>query len=239
MAGLYHNALYPVRDKLDEAHRDIVVSLSRPGTWWTSAERAALAGIVRKARRDAGIQDDSPEPASDLAEVPDSVRHVVSKIAVSPETIDRSLLDDALADGLGEEAYVEAVAIAARLSNVDDFARGLGVEAPALPPVVAGEPSRVRPAEAVDEGAWLPTVPSGEAGGETGKRLYGKEWAANILRALSLVPDECASIIALEEVQYRSVKTIMDFDFSHDPAIARTQVELVAARVSALNACFY
>jgi len=35
------------------------------------------------------------------------------------------------------------------------------------------------------------------------------------------------------------VKTIMDFDFSHDPAIARTQVELVAARVSALNACFY
>ena len=174
-----------------------------------------------------------------MAELPDAAKHVVRSVAVAPKDLERAVFDAAVAEGLSEEAYVEAVGITTRTTNIDDFARGLGIASRELPPIDSGEPSRVRPAEAVGGEAWVPMVPDGAAGGAVGERLYGKDWAANILRALSLVPDEAVSIIDLEEVEYRSVKIIMDFSFTHDPAISRSQVELVAARISALNACFY
>ncbi len=238
MTTLYHDSPFAVRDDLDAAHRKILAGFSRPGTWWSGPERAALAAEVRAARSDAGVQDAAPVPDG-IAALPDVAKRMVRRVALATPDLERSVFDDAIADGLSEEAYVEAVGITTRTTNIDDFARGLGIAMRTLPPIEAGEPSRVRPAEAVGGEAWVPMVPSGEAGGAVAERLYGKDWTANILRALSLVPDEAESIIDLEEVEYRSVKTIMDFNFSHDPAIARPQVELIAARISALNACFY
>ena len=239
MTKPYHDSPYPVRADLDAAHRKLLDRFSRPGTWWSGAERAALVAEVRAARLDAGLQESAPVPDGAIGELPDAAKRVVRSVAIAPKDLERAVFDNAFADGLGEEAYVEAVGITTQTTNIDDFARGLGIESRALPPIKSGEPSRVRPAEAVGGEAWVPMVPDGEAGGAVGERLYGKDWTANILRALSLVPDEAAAIIDLEEVEYRSVNTIMDFGFSHDPAISRSQVELVAARISVLNACFY
>ena len=236
---LYHDSPYPVRDDLDSAHTELLDMLARPGTWWSGAERAALVAEVRSARLDAGLQESVPTPDAAVAELPETAKRMVRRVAVSPQDLDRAEFDDVIASGLSEEAYVEAIGITARTTNIDDFTRGLGIASRALPPVAGGEPSRVRPVEAVAGEAWVPMVPAGEAGGAVAERLYGADWAANILRALSLVPDEAASIIELEKVEYRSVKNILDYDFSHDPAISRAQVELVAARISALNACFY
>ena len=236
---LYHDSPYPVRDNLDAAHTELLAMLARPGTWWSGAERAALVAEVRSARLEAGLQESAPTPNTAVAALPDAAKRMVRRVAVSPKDLDRTEFDDVIASGLSEEAYVEAIGITARTTNIDDFARGLGIASRALPPVVSGDPLRVRPVEAVAGEAWVPMVPAGKAGGAVAERLYGTDWAANILRALSLMPDEAASIIKLEKVEYCSVKTILDYSFSHDPAISRAQMELIAARISALNACFY
>lgn len=239
MTQLYHDSSYPVRADLDAAHRKLLDVFSRPGTWWSGAERAALVTEVRAARLEAGLQESAPIPDDGIAELPHAEKRMVRRIAVAAKDLERSVFDDAMAHGLSEEAYVEAVGITTRTTNIDDFARGLGIESHALQPIENGEPSRERPIEAVGGEAWVPMVPDGEAGGAVGERLYGKDWSANILRALSLVPDEAAALIDLEDVEYCSVKTILDFGFSHDPGISRSQVELVAARISALNVCFH
>ncbi len=238
MSDLYADAAVTVREDLAAAHARSLASFSAPGTWFDGATRAGLAGEARQARAEAGLQPGTP-PTEGGGAVPAAAARVVRRIAADPTDLDRSLFDDACAEGLSEEEYVECVGIAARISNLDMFARGLGVAPRPLPPVSAGEPSRRRPAAAVAEGAWVATIPNGEAGGAEGAALYGGQWAANILRALSLVPAEAADLIALGDVQYVSVANFMDFGYSHDPAISRQQVELVAARISALNACFY
>jgi hypothetical protein len=58
----------------------------------------------------------------------------------------------------------------------------------------------------------------------------------NVGRALSLVPRDNQSFFALVGSMY----ALRDFqDLVWDRPLSRPQVELVAARVSALNECFY
>ena len=233
MTGLYDDAPYKVRENLAQAHLKVLHAFVRPGTWWSGEQRAALISEVRSARSPVGFQ------GFKHVELTSAVKRLLERIAVAPNELDRSAYDEALAGGLSAEEYVETVSLVAQTINLDDFSRGLGIALRELPAVEDGQPSRLAPSEAVLGDAWLPMVPSGQLGGVIGEQLYGKGWAANILRALSLVPSEASSIIELEAVEYCSPETIMDFGFSHDPAISRSQVELVAARISALNQCFY
>ena len=41
------------------------------------------------------------------------------------------------------------------------------------------------------------------------------------------------------DTEYFSLETIFDLDYSSLPAVSRRQIEIVAAKVSALNQCFY
>ena len=59
----------------------------------------------------------------------------------------------------------------------------------------------------------------------------------NIMRALSLVPDEVRMLRRLAATHYLAVEQIPDPTARR--ALDRMQIELVAARVSALNECFY
>lgn len=61
--------------------------------------------------------------------------------------------------------------------------------------------------------------------------------SAYVIRALSLVPDEVRAWQELAEAQYLSSARMMGFDTGR--AIDRSQMELIARRVSALNECFY
>src|SRR2546422_7548921 len=45
----YEGAQAPVREDLREAHRFILDHVRSPGTWWTGAERAAMAAEARAA----------------------------------------------------------------------------------------------------------------------------------------------------------------------------------------------
>src|SRR5436190_2451461 len=61
---------------------------------------------------------------------------------------------------------------------------------------------------------------------------------ANIHRAMSLVPAEVRSFFDLCEHHYLGPLEMRDFGREYR-AITHAQIELLAARVSALNRCFY
>lgn len=47
----YASGPVPVRADLLEAHRQVWDKLAEPGTWWTGAERVAIAAETRNARQ--------------------------------------------------------------------------------------------------------------------------------------------------------------------------------------------
>jgi alkylhydroperoxidase family enzyme len=62
--------------------------------------------------------------------------------------------------------------------------------------------------------------------------------AANIMKAMSLVPDEVRSFFDIVSHQYQGPLEMRDFAREYR-AISHAQIELLAARVSALNQCLY
>jgi hypothetical protein len=58
------------------------------------------------------------------------------------------------------------------------------------------------------------------------------------MKAMSLVPDEVRSFFDLVENQYLPGAVMRDFSHEYR-AITHAQIELLAARVSALNRCLY
>ena len=239
--SLYHDSDLPVRPALEAAHQQALDSISRPGRWWNARERVAIAAAARAARVEAGLQEPDDDTGND-AQLPDAARRVAQQVAVSVSALDRDFCTRALEQGLGDTQYCETVGVVSRLVNVDIFARGIGVPPRPLAPAQAGEPTRERPVTARDEGAWIETVPGGRRGKHEAVEIYGTntvEGAPFIYRALSLVPEEARGLVALGRAQYVEIADFMDMDFTFEPQISRAQVELLAARVSAINACFY
>jgi len=83
----------------------------------------------------------------------------------------------------------------------------------------------------------VPWVPEGLAKGSEAD-LYETPRTGNVIKALSLVPDEVRQLKDLSQAHYLGVAEMMDLDTT-DRAIDRRQIELVAGRVSALRECFY
>lgn len=62
---------------------------------------------------------------------------------------------------------------------------------------------------------------------------------ANVVRALTLVPDALRDWRELAGAQYLSFEAMANFVKDEARAINRMQIELVAGRVSSINECFY
>ena len=237
---LYADSHYKVREDLDAVHAGQLDQLADPGTWGTGAQRLAVAREVRRACYDAGTQEE-PEDAGPPGDVdlPEPVRATIRKLAVAPGDFDEDSYREARDGGLSDEEYVEIVGIVSRLTDMDVFARGIGVPLRPLPAARGGPPSRARPRVAKKEMAWVPTVPNLPEGGEEAAEIYGEDYRPYIIRSLSLVPDEMRRHLELEEVQYLPMKSVFVADYRHHEGFTRAQVELIAGRVSALNECFY
>ena len=61
---------------------------------------------------------------------------------------------------------------------------------------------------------------------------------SSIRESITLVPDEARSFFSLATAQYLSGPQMRDFE-NEFRAITHLQIELLAARVSALNQCTY
>ena len=234
---------------------DLVAALERawqriagPGTWWSGTQRIAIAAETRNAlqcglcrERKASLSPFAITGEHDVAgKLPGPVVEVVHRVRTDSGRLTRSWYEGVLASGLSDAQYVEIVGVVATTSALDTFSRGIGVAPTPLPPPRPGEPTRHRPARAKPGIAWVPTLELPDVADADPDPYPGKTPTEvfNIHRALSLVPAEVAGFFDLDDVLYLPQAAIRDFSREYR-SISHAQMELLAARVSAINQCHY
>jgi len=246
MTGPYASPPFPIRDDLSAAHARAWARIARPGTWWDGAARVAIAAETRNAtlcrlcrRRKEALSPLSIEGAHDgLGQLCEIVVEVVHRLRTDPGRLGEPWYREVIARGLTAAQYVEIVSVVAHVVAIDTMARGLGLEALRLPDPKPGSPSHYRPEVAKLSGAWVPWVEPADAG-EVEAGIYPSDRPpANIMKAMSLVPTEVRSFFDLVAHQYLPGDVMREFSREYR-AISHAQIELLAARVSALNRCLY
>ncbi len=237
---------FAVRSDIPEAYGTYWDTLAAPGNWWTGAERVAIAHASREAldcpfcvQRKQSL---SPYTLSgkhqNSGPLSERVVDAVHRIITDQSRITQALVDDNAANGLSKEAYVELVGIVVTVFSIDEFHRALGMPLQELPEPKFGEPTFELPEPLVEDMGFVPTLP---ADGATGKNadLWMPGSAANVVRALSLVPDAVRGWQQIAGVQYLSLQGMQNFEQDDNRSINRMQMELIAGRVSSVNECFY
>ncbi len=234
-----------VREDIRDAHRRLWEHIRAPGTWWTGTQRVAIAAEARRAdgcgfcsARKAALSPSAVRGEHEsTATLPRNVVEVIHRVRMDPARLARPWFDTVIAGGLGVPAYVELVGVVTMVTGVDYFARALGVAPFPLPEPLPGEPSRYVPASATTGTAWVPMIAPEDAAGAEADLYPPNAMVPNIVRALSVVPAEARVLQALSASHYLPVEQIGDPTVRR--SLDRMQMELVAARVSALNQCFY
>ncbi len=185
--------------------------LARPGTWFTGPQRLAIARQARAAVAEAQIE--TPQIAA-------AIITAARAIAATPSDIRSSDVQGLFQQGLTGVEYIEILGIVARLCAVDTFEFGMGTFPRALPLPIEGEPSRTVVAEAKLAGGWAPTV-----------------GAAFPTTALSAVPPENEGMEDIAAAFYISIEEMADLEIVR--GLQRDQMEVVAARTSLINDCFF
>ncbi len=215
----------PIPEPVAVAASAAISGLGAPGRWWTGAERIAIASVARNA---------APRPLWDRIPPLETLAHdespglspfvsaLVELVAVETSSIDRETVS-MVADRVGDAAYAELAAIVAQIAAVDQLCHALGAPLAELPAAINGVPSRVRPSGMGDVGGHI--------------QMTADFNGPNVARALSLAAEDHHRWRALILSMYsRDGFEEMVWD---DRALSRPQVELLAARTSALNECFY
>ena len=241
-----------VRADLRAAQNRYWRRLARPGANWSGAERVAIAREARYApgcaycRRLraavspyalAGEHDVDPENRGLLsAPVVDAVHRIVNDAS----RLTRAWYERTLAAGLTDGQYVELVGTVVSVLSIDAFCRAIGAPLHPLPEPEPGAASGYRPATAAQDGeSWVPMVPFDNSGTQEAD-LWPAKRTGNVIRALSLAPDEVRTLNDLGGAHYIDHGLVRDPSATRaDGALTRAQIELVAGRVSLLNDCFY
>lgn len=241
----YDASSYAVRDDLVAAQQLAWKRISEPGAWLDGRLRIAVAEEVRHApscglclRRKEAL---SPFAINGQHDGPGTLREVevdvVHRIATDPGRLSRAWLERCLETGLSEEEYIEIVSVICMVLIVDTFTRALGLPPFPLPEPQDGEPSRYRAPGARMHDAWISHLEPQDAVPEDGK-VYDGPTAAAVVTALSLVPDAKRAYWDLADFHYLPNSEIFNFG-TEIRAIDRMQIEVIAARVSALHQCVY
>jgi len=114
--------------------------------------------------------------------------------------------------------------VVAQANDIDRFADALELARPTLPEPEDGEPVGRFDGDVDRRRHWVPT-----------DLVKGP----NVLKALSAVPFENETLQILSAAQYVAVGGLLGDLTSDHNALTRMQIELVAARTSKLNECFY
>lgn len=201
---------YAVPDTIVDTFRRDWARLAAPGSRHSGAERVMIAAETRRAR--AGEAPSHELPAATL--------EAARRIATSASTIRREWVEHLAAVGLPEAAYVETLGIVARTLAVDTFHRALGAELEPLPAPEPGQPT----------GAVNPSA-------RPSKGFVAMARGTSTWWAVSLVPDAFEGMEEFHNTLYLSPQEMM---LGNAPRLlSRPQIELVAARTSAVNECFY
>jgi hypothetical protein len=241
----YETSTIPIRDDLVAAHQRAWRRLAQPGTWWTGPQRVAIAAETRQAatcklcrERQTAVTPNAVSRSHDhLGVLPELVIDVIPRVRMDASRLTASWYNRVTDGELSDAAYVEIIGIVATLIAIDTFTHAMGLAMHELPLPADGDPTRYRPAGAKPGVAWAPTV-APEDVTEADPALYADLGGAHIHRALNLVPAEVLGFFDLDAAQYLPDAALRDFGREYR-AITHAQIELLAARVSALNQCFY
>ena len=236
---------FAVRGDLVDAHHRAWDAIGAPGTWLDGAQRVAVAAEIRRARdcahcariRAAISPNGVAGVHESLGQLGAAEIELIHRVVGDPGRLSEKWSQDMLARGLSDGAYVEIVGLIAMVMMLDTFPRAIGAVDTPLPAPQAGAPTRYRPAGARKKAAWLP-ITEPEDVTEADGPMYPNPKAGYIYRALSLVPQAVRDYWALANSHYLPGPVIYKFDQSIR-AIRRPQVEIIAARVSAMHQCVY
>ncbi|MBW2244703.1 MAG: hypothetical protein JRH01_22205 [Deltaproteobacteria bacterium] len=245
----YEASPWQIREDLPAAYRAEWQGLAQPGSWWTGAERVAIAEEVRRAqgcplcveRKQAlsPFSVDGEHAHAEASVLSDVAIDTVHRLVTDASRLSRTWVEKLAAQGVSDGHYVELLGVVVVVISIDSFHQGLGLPLEPLPMPEAGEPTGHRPAGLEHETAWVPMIQAGKAQGEDADLFSGGPQTANVIRALSLVPDAVRSLKNVSAAQYVPTWAVGDPSYSEGRALERGQIELVAGRVSALNECFY
>jgi hypothetical protein len=236
---------FAVRNDLAEAHERAWSAIASPGTWLSGAQRIAVVAEIRHARDcahcariKAALSPNGVAGAHEsLGKLGAAEVELIHRVVGDPGRLSEKWSQSVLALGLSEGEYVEIVGLVAMVMMLDTCLRALGLPERALPAPKGGEPTRHCPAGAKKKAAWLPLVEPEDATEADGP-LYPNPKAGYIYRGLSLVPQSLRDYWSLANCHYMPGEFVYQFDKSIR-AIRRPQVEIIAARVSAMHQCVY
>lgn len=209
----YSSAPYAIRDDIPLAYRDYWQRLRAPGSWWTGAERIAIAEEVRNAlvcefcqERKAALSPNSVAGEHySTTTLPRLAVDAVHRIVTDQVRITQSYVDGLVDAGIRKEKYVELAGIVVAVFSIDEFNRALGIDVEPLPEPLPGEPSGYRPERAEEGTGFVPMLPrDGAVGAEAD--LWPSGFSANVLRAFSSVPDAVRDWMAIAGAQYLSMR---------------------------------
>jgi hypothetical protein len=214
-----------VSEEIIDSFQIVWEYLGQPGAWWTGPQRIEIAEEVRRS---------APRPmwdrTSSLSDLPDTLngeltlfeQGVVERVTVDPSSIDQATYDQ-IVERIGENKYAELASIVTQIVPIDHLHDALGIEREKLPLATEGNIGMQRPIGLVDGVGFLPTLPA--------------DGLPHVAVSLSLALADNARRMLLVRAMY-SGKSFGDMIWTHR-TLSRPQVELVAARTSALNECFY
>lgn len=234
-----------IRDDLATARERAWDRLSSPGTWWSGSERLAIVDEARCAkqcelcrRRKEALSPYTIDGEHDSGGVlPENVVEVIHRLSTDSGRLRKAWFDEIMTSGLTDAAYIEIVGVVATLIGLDTFDRALGLPLRSPPTARSGEPARHRPKGARKTIAWVATLAPTDIS-EEDPDPYPDFEPVNIHLAMSLVPAEVAGFFDLDQALYLPQAAIRDLDNEYR-ALTHSQLELIAARVAALNQCFY
>ena len=225
---------HAVRPRIIESHDKAIAAFSEPGTWLDAQTRTAILKERREAAhcslcqaRKQALTPYSVEGDHDaVTALPPELVEVVHRISNDSGRLTKRWFDKLIRSGMQAEVYVEAVGLVATSLIIDSFSEALSRELAAMPEPRQGLPTMVKNADVIEDGAWVPLMDVQQRPTE-----LDLPTAPNIVRAMGLVPAAIEHFFSVMGSHY----SLTDFDIS----INRARIELIAARVSALNQCFY
>jgi hypothetical protein len=246
-AFTFSDSPYPIRADLVAAYRVFWSQLANAGTWWTGAERVAIANEVRQATQCAYCADRknalSPynvpgeHTSADGTHLDARAVDAVHRVITDQTRISKSWIQENVANGLTEGQYVELVGVVVCVFSIDEFCRALGLALEPLPDPLAGEPTGYVPSGLESDTAMVALIGADQL--DSAESDLWPAPGANVVRAFSQVPDAVREWVAISDVQYLPLPKVRDPSSDTNRILNRMQIEIVAGRVSSHNECFY
>lgn len=242
---------FKVRENLQEAYQRYRHWLSHPGEWWTGAERVAMVKETRRgwdcllcARKKETLSPKSiAENHSADPPLSRQVVEAIHRIVTDPSRLSEQWVLELKQEGFGYPQIIELIGMVTTGIAMDYLFWGLGLDPPALPDPGSGNPTQGETQVFGFHTAWVPTVIPEKSRGRL-KAFYDSAAnpagrVAHIMQALSAAPETLLAFYDLTSVIYLPPGKVGNPGAETGRAISRPQIELLAAVVSAANACQY